>query len=66
MFGWHAKGYANDTRLLNPLTVLEEDTLLDRKDAQYARYLSSGMDSGAHAAVVGCGQILGTQKTEEE
>jgi hypothetical protein len=45
---------------------LEEDTLLDRKDAQYARYLSSGMDSGAHAAVVGCGQILGTQKTEEE
>ncbi|HEU4444557.1 MAG TPA: hypothetical protein VFY68_00355 [Nitrososphaeraceae archaeon] len=45
---------------------MEGDILLDRKDARYARYLSSGMDYGAHAAAVGSGQILGTQKTEEE
>ena len=66
MFGWPAKEYANDIRLLSPLTVLEGDILLDRKDARYAPYLSSGMDYGAHAAAVGSGQILGTQKTEEE
>jgi hypothetical protein len=67
MFGWRVKVYANDIRLSRPLTVLEEeDILLDRKDVRYARYLSSGMDCGAHAAAVGSGQILGTQKTEEE
>ena len=65
MFGWRAKEYANDIRLSNPL-ALGEDILLDRKDARYVRYLSSGMDCGAHAAAVGSGQILGTQKTEEE
>jgi len=46
--------------------LLQGGILLDRKDARHARYLSSGMDYGAHAAAVGSGQILGTQKTEEE
>jgi len=45
---------------------LEGDILRDRKDARYAHCLSSGMDYGVHAAAVGSGQILGTQKTEEE
>ncbi len=70
MFGWHAKEYANAIKLSSLLMFLEgvekEDILLDRKDARYVRYLSSGMDCGVHAAAVGSGQILGTQKTEEE
>jgi hypothetical protein len=64
MYGWRAKLYANDSRLLTQLMVLEEeeeDILLDRKDARCVRYLSSGMDSGAHAVAVGFGQILGMQ-----
>jgi hypothetical protein len=39
----------------------EEDIGLDRKDARHVDYLSSGMDCGVHAAVLGSGQILETQ-----
>ena len=54
--------YANDIRLSNPLMFLkEEDIGLDRKDARHVDYLSSGMDCGVHAAVLGSGQILETQ-----
>jgi len=44
----------------------EEDILLDRKGARHVLYLSSGMDYGVHAAVLGSGQILETHWTEEE
>ncbi len=44
----------------------EEDILSDRKGALHVLYLSSGMDCGVHAAVLGSGQILGIQKIEEE
>jgi hypothetical protein len=62
VYGWRAKEYANDIRLPNHLQVLEEeDTQLDRKDVRCVRYLSSGMDNGAHAVAVGFGQILEMQ-----
>jgi hypothetical protein len=50
-------------KALKPSRVLEEeeDILLDEKGAQHVRYLSSGMDCGVHAAVLGSGQILETQ-----
>jgi hypothetical protein len=44
----------------------EEDILSDRKGALHVDYLSSGMDCGVHAAVLGSGQILETHWTEEE
>jgi hypothetical protein len=44
--------------------VLEEDILMDRKDARCVGYLSSGMGYGVHAAAAGLGQTLGTQKIE--
>jgi hypothetical protein len=54
--------YTNDIGLSKPLVVLEEeDILLDRKDAQRVRYLSSGATSGVHAVAVGFGRILDTQ-----
>jgi hypothetical protein len=41
--------------------VVEDDILLDRKGVQYVSYLSSGMDYGVPAAVVGSGQTQRTQ-----
>jgi hypothetical protein len=51
----------NDIRLSSQLTVLDQDILLDRKGAQCASCLSSGMDYGVRAAAVGSGQTPETQ-----
>jgi hypothetical protein len=66
MYGLPVKVYAKDIRLSSHPMVLEEDILQDRKDVRYVSCLSSGMEYGVHAAAVGLGQTLGTQKIEEE
>jgi hypothetical protein len=45
--------------------VLEEHIMLDGKGVGYARYLSTGMESGAHAAATDFEQSLETQQTEK-
>ena len=65
---WRAKAYANDIRLSDQLTALEEeDILLDKKDARHVRYLSSGTaECGVRAVEANLGQSLETQQTEKE
>jgi hypothetical protein len=55
----------NDTKLSSHLMLLKGDIPPDKKDARYVRYLSIGMERGAHAVGVDLGQTLETQQIEE-
>ena len=45
--------------------VLEEHIMLYGKGVGYARYLSTGMENGVHAAATDFEQSLETQQTEK-